>query len=510
MNTDRTRVAGYRQITGRLLTVGISCLLLGPLATIAGPVAAHADDRVSPPSTVPGRVVSWGGPADRQAVLTPPADLDDAVAIAAGETADSYSNLALRADGTVVGWGLNAYGEATPPADLKDVAAIDLGAGFGVALKTDGTVAAWGSNESGQLEVAKDLEQVVAVSAGGYLAYRGLGVPQGVCGYGLALQADGTVVRWGADQPGLGCDQIDDRLDPPADLDQVVAISAGPRHALALRADGTVIAWGPGVPAGLDGTPIASWSDVVAVAAGNGHNLGLQADGTVLAYGIWGESGPPKQTDVTAISAANLDLFLRADGTVGVYRGDAPAATDSTFQVVSAGFDYGLGIVAAPAQPAEPLLGSAEVQPYVDANPSGTAEAFQYTATGSGPVDDFHVYLDEKSEADQVIVAVYADDHGEPGRRLAQARSAHLVTGWNSIPISHVDIVSGERYWLALLSPRGSGVLRFRDRPDGEGGLTRLSDLRWLTARRGLPTTWRSTWRASREYANAPASAYLS
>jgi hypothetical protein len=173
---------------------------------------------------------------------------------------------------------------------------------------------------------------------------------------------------------------------------------------------------------------------------------------------------------------------------------------------VSAGFDYGLGIVAAPAQPVEPLLGSAEVQPYVDSNPSGTAEAFQYTAAGNGPVDEFHLYLDERSEADQVIVAVYADDNGEPGQRLAQARSADLVAGWNAISITQADLVSGERYWLALLSPRGSGVIRFRDRPDGEGGPTRLGDLSWLTARRGLPATWRT----GREYANAPASAYLS
>jgi hypothetical protein len=494
MDLDRTLPRA-----GRLAAMGVTCLLLGTFLT----PNTQADTRLAAPDIPPGRVISWGGPEDQQAVLTPPTDLVDALAIAAGDTPGSYSNLALRADGTVVGWGLSPYGEATPPADLKAVA-IDLGAGFGVALRSDGTVATWGSDESGQLDVPDGLDQVTAVSAGGYLADRGSGVPAAVCGYGLALKDDGTVVRWGADRPGLGCNQLDDRMNPPADLADVITISAGPSNALALHSDGTVVAWGPGVPAGGDGTPVTSWSDVVAVSAGNGHSLGLRADGTVLAYGIWGESGPPRETGVTGLSAANLDLFRHSDGTITVYRG-ATAPAGSRYEAVAAGSDYGLAIVGTDEPPA-PLLGSAEIQPEVDSNPSGTAEAFQYTAAGSGPATAFHVYLDERSEADQVIVAVYADKNGEPGQRLATGRSADLFAGWNSIPLTRVEVTSGERYWLALLSPVGSGVIQLRDRPDGVGGPARLSGQLWLTARHGLPATWRTGHRQ----ADAPASAYLS
>ena len=50
------------------------------------------------------------------------------------------SGLALKSDGTVVGWGLN--GQATPPSGLTGVTAIAAGSNHGLALKSDGTVVA--------------------------------------------------------------------------------------------------------------------------------------------------------------------------------------------------------------------------------------------------------------------------------------------------------------------------------------------------------------------------------
>ena len=90
-----------RRIARRAAAIGIGCLLMGSLA----PAASRADTQLPMPDVRPGRVVSWGGPAEYQPSLSPPAGLDDAVAISASDTNGSYSNLALRADGTVVGWG---------------------------------------------------------------------------------------------------------------------------------------------------------------------------------------------------------------------------------------------------------------------------------------------------------------------------------------------------------------------------------------------------------------------
>lgn len=489
----------------RMLRLSLGAVLA---AAALGSSVASAEP-VSPASVVsPGPVTEFGGPADMQSVLQPPAGLDDAVAVAASDVPGSYSNLALRANGTVVGWGLNPYGEASVPADLHNVVAISIGAGFSVALGSDGSLTTWGVNDSGQLDVPGDLGPVSAVAAGGYLGYRGYGVPYAACGFALALRDDGTVVRWGENRDGSGCDQLDSRLDPPAGLTDVVAITAGDRTALALKSDGTVVAWGPGIGSRLDGTPPASWSDVVAVSAGAGNMLGLRSDGTVLAYGIWGEAGPPSISGVKAISAGYVDLFVHTDGMISayppVYISSVP--TDSGYQTVSAGYSYGLAI-GAPSNPAPTVpLGSDTVQPRVDTNPAGSAEAFQYTAVRDATVSTVHVYLDARNAANTVLIGVYADRNGEPGRLLSTGVIRNAANGeWNSTSIAPLVLRAGQAYWLALLGPTHQGTIAFRDQPDGTGGPTRLSAQTRLSATRGLPHYWRS----STEFANSPASAYL-
>ena len=77
-----------------------------------------------------------------------------------------YHSLALKADGTVVGWGDNAYGETTIPAGLTNVVAIAAGADYSLALKADGTVVGWGDNTDGQTTIPAGLTNVVAIAAG--------------------------------------------------------------------------------------------------------------------------------------------------------------------------------------------------------------------------------------------------------------------------------------------------------------------------------------------------------
>ena len=82
--------------------------------------------------------------------------------------------------------------------------AVDVGAGFSVALGSDGSITTWGADDAGQLDVPSDLGPVTAVAAGGYLGYRGYGIPYAACGYALALRLDGTVARWGENRDGWG------------------------------------------------------------------------------------------------------------------------------------------------------------------------------------------------------------------------------------------------------------------------------------------------------------------
>ena len=80
-------------------------------------------------------------------------------------------SLALKADGTVVGWGDNTYGQTTIPAGLSNVVAIAAGYYHSLALKADGTVVGWGRNTRGQTTIPAGLTNVVAIAAGEYQSH---------------------------------------------------------------------------------------------------------------------------------------------------------------------------------------------------------------------------------------------------------------------------------------------------------------------------------------------------
>src|SRR5215211_1972225 len=91
-----------------------------------------------------GEVVGWG--ADH-AAMTVPAGIDF-TAIASGFN----FNLALRSDGSLVGWGSNDFGQSTVPAGSNFVA-IAAGRYHSLALKTDGSLVGWGQSDWGQTTV---------------------------------------------------------------------------------------------------------------------------------------------------------------------------------------------------------------------------------------------------------------------------------------------------------------------------------------------------------------------
>jgi hypothetical protein len=221
-----------------------------------------------------------------------PANLADITAVSAGRD----HILALRQDGTVVGFGYNGEGRATPPAGLQNVVAIAAGIYDSLALKKDGTVAAWGFGGEGMTAVPAGLSEVVAIAAGGF--------------HNLALLRNGTVVGWGYSGGG--------RATPPAGLARVIAIAAGRDHSAALKGDGTVVAWGQNdfgqttVPAGL--------ASVVAISAGDAHTLALKSDGTVVAWGANSQGQcnvPPGLANVVQVAGGTgFSLALTSDGKV--------------------------------------------------------------------------------------------------------------------------------------------------------------------------------------------------
>jgi len=232
-----------------------------------------------------GTVVSWGLNSSGQTDV--PAGLSGVVAVAAG-----YPSLALKGDGSVVAWGTSS----SVPAGLIGVVAIAAGSHM-MALKGDGTVVVWGDNTYGQTSVPAGFNDVVAIAAG--------------IQHCLALNGNGTVVAWGRNDQGQAA--------VPAGLTGVVAIAGGTHHSLALRGDGTVVAWGGDangqarVPAGLN--------DVVAIAAGGDHSLALKRDGTAVSWGgSFSLSVPAGLTGITALSGGLYhSVALKADGTMAVW-----------------------------------------------------------------------------------------------------------------------------------------------------------------------------------------------
>lgn len=169
-----------------------------------------------------GTVTAWGrGNA-------PPPGLGGVVAIAAG--GEYGRNLALTKDGTVTDWPvLSADYDSTVPRGLSNVVAVAAGGGHGLALRQDGTVVGWGANNTGQatgiptlqfphqstgtVSVAgRTLKNVVAIAAGRE--------------YSLGLRNDGTVVAWGH--------PFAMEMEVPGALSNVVAIAAGENFCLAV------------------------------------------------------------------------------------------------------------------------------------------------------------------------------------------------------------------------------------------------------------------------------------
>ena len=107
-----------------------------------------------------GSVVTWPvGPDGHMEVL---AEAETAMGVAVG----ANHRIALKNDGTVIGWGDEAY-KTTSPAGLSNVTAVASGANHNLALKTDGTVAAWGQTFDGQSTVPIGLSNVVRIAGGG-------------------------------------------------------------------------------------------------------------------------------------------------------------------------------------------------------------------------------------------------------------------------------------------------------------------------------------------------------
>jgi alpha-tubulin suppressor-like RCC1 family protein len=235
-----------------------------------------------------GTVKAWGNNGSQQVSGLPPG-LNGVAAVAMS----TYHAFAVKSNGTVIVWGYASGvnpGAGVLPANLTTVVAVSAslwnlpaangGSGpgdFALALKNDGTVVGWGDNNtsppgsSGPTNVPAGLSNVVAIAAGGFHA--------------LALKNDSTVIGWGYNRHGeatgiptpsspyMSTGQV---MVAGQVISNVIAIAAGFTYSLALKNDGTVVAWGTNTDG--EATIPPAVSNVVAISAGFYQSLAIIAD----------------------------------------------------------------------------------------------------------------------------------------------------------------------------------------------------------------------------------------
>ena len=246
-----------------------------------------------------GAIVQWG-----RSKFPPPADLAGASPASPGVKAISagwYHTVALKEDGTIAAWGKEQYGILDIPTDLTNVKAISAGKHHTAALKEDGTVVEWGSRyivESGGVaRVPEGLTNVKAIAIAGKA-------------FTIALKENGTVVAWGIGE-----------INIPADLTNVISITAGEFYAAALKEDGTIVMLG-----NYDYDPPAGLTNIKAIASGINHMVALREEGTVA---VWQAKkhdfakdigSPMDLKNVKAIDAGKYHMIaLKEDGSVALW-----------------------------------------------------------------------------------------------------------------------------------------------------------------------------------------------
>jgi hypothetical protein len=147
------------------------------------------------------------------------------------------------------------------------------------------------------------------------------------------------------------------------------------------------------------------------------------------------------------------------------------------------------------------LLGDQSIEGVYDGNPAGTAQAFEFTASATGSSSTVYLYVDDGNTAATTVVGIYADAGDIPGQLLGSTTiSPPSPAMWASAPLAGVSLVSGTKYWIAVLCPVGGGSIGFKDA--GGYGLSSVSREANLQT---LPGSWSNPW----AWPQGPVSAYV-
>jgi len=105
-------------------------------------------------------------------------------------------SLAVKTNGTVVGWGNNTAGQSTPPIGLTNVIAVAAGDSQSLALKSDGSLWAWGQNDHGQVGDGTRSNKFAPTRISAERDWQSI---EAGAFNSFALKKDGTIWGWGLD-----------------------------------------------------------------------------------------------------------------------------------------------------------------------------------------------------------------------------------------------------------------------------------------------------------------------
>jgi alpha-tubulin suppressor-like RCC1 family protein len=131
-----------------------------------------------------------------------------------------------------------------PVTGLTGIRAIAAGAAVGYALKADGTVTGWGQGEFAQLGRASTQEiNRLPLTIPGLVGIQKV-ASGGRTGY--AIRSDGTLAAWGLGSNGeLGDGHASESSPDPVTVSGLTGVT-GVSGGFAVKSDGTVWAWGNG------------------------------------------------------------------------------------------------------------------------------------------------------------------------------------------------------------------------------------------------------------------------
>ena len=285
-------------------------------------------------------------------------------------TAGWEYNMAIRADGSLWGWGDGGNGRigdcetqaagvggdrpypvpVAPGTTWRTVAA---GRMHTFGIQTDGTLWAWGSNGQGRLGVVAGGTQLLVptqVMPGTTWKAVAAGTNSGTApvGHSLGIQADGTLWAWGSNQHGRLGDGTETNRSPLriGEATDWVSVAAGDQFSVGVRGNGTLWGWGntTGGRTAVGPSPSnahlaltprqAPGSGWTSVSASRGHSVAIRDDGSLWTWGVndyWqilgvtaGSSRDPVRIGTetgwsSPTAGGDHSAALRADGSLWVW-----------------------------------------------------------------------------------------------------------------------------------------------------------------------------------------------